>query len=126
MRERHQSHFGKSFRDALSGLRIVYARESNFRVETAIAICMGLTAYILGFSYTSWTILLFLIVFILALEIVNTAIEHLVDLLKPRLHDQIKIIKDMMAGAVLVSSFGAVVIGTMLFAPFFIELLSSL
>jgi diacylglycerol kinase len=53
--------------------------------------------------------------FVLVLELLNTSIEHLVDLVKPRLNEYVKEVKDVMAGAVLLASVFAVIIGAVIF-----------
>ncbi len=62
-------------------------------------------------------ILLTVILAVLVLELLNTGIERLIDLLKPRLDDYVKDVKDVMAAAVLLASFFAVVIGIVIFWP---------
>jgi diacylglycerol kinase len=109
-------------RDAVRGVRTVYARERNFRIQTVAATAAIIAAAAVGFGRGSWIVLLLLICAVLVLEIVNSAVEQMLDVLKPRLHDQVKIIKDMMAAAVLAASVAAAVVGVLLFAPFLVEL----
>jgi diacylglycerol kinase len=66
-------------------------------------------------------ILILLIALVLTLEILNTIIEHMVDIVQPRLHESVRTIKDMMAGAVLVSSLGSVIIGLIIILPYLVE-----
>jgi diacylglycerol kinase len=56
---------------------------------------------------------------VLVLESLNTIFEHLSDILKPRLHDYVRIIKDIMAATVLITSLGALVVGIIIFWPYF-------
>lgn len=58
------------------------------------------------------------IAFVLVLELINTIIEKIVDILKPRIHHYVEIIKDMMAAAVLIASIGALVVGLLIFWPY--------
>ena len=63
---------------------------------------------------------LFLVIFsVLAMEIINTIFERVVDILKPRVHPYAQLIKDIMAAAVLIASIGAIVIGFIIFYPYF-------
>jgi len=62
--------------------------------------------------------LVLVIVSVLVLELLNTIFEHLSDILKPRLHHYINIIKDLMAAAVLLASLGAIVVGLIIFWPY--------
>ena len=66
---------------------------------------------------------LFLVIFaVLAVELINTILERVVDILKPRVHPYAQLIKDVMAAAVLIASIGAVVIGTIIFYPYIKDL----
>ncbi len=67
-------------------------------------------------------VLTMMIVFVLVLEVVNTIFEKFVDILKPRLHNYVGIIKDMMAAAVLLAAVGAVAVAIMVFLPYCLEL----
>jgi diacylglycerol kinase len=54
------------------------------------------------------------------MELLNTALEYFTDLLKPRLNHYVKLVKETMAAAVLVTALTAVVVGLMIFIPHFI------
>ena len=111
----------KSFRDALRGLAFVFKSEQNFRIQILIAvIIMAAAAF---FPLKAWEIILLmlLILLVLLVEILNTAIEYFNDLLKPRLHHYVFIIKDIMAGAVLLTSVVALMIGIIIFLPYFVN-----
>lgn len=69
-------------------------------------------------------LLLLIISLILVLELINATFEKMVDVLKPRIHSYVEIIKDLMAAAVLFASLGAAVIGLVIFVPHFIKLFS--
>lgn len=115
--------FAQSFRDALAGLRQTFVAEQNFRVQlVAAAVVLLLAAF---FPLRLWeTILVFLMVmFVLVMELLNTALEKLTDLLKPRLHYYVKTIKDIMAAAVFLTSLGALFVGAVIFIPYFIQAL---
>jgi len=113
----------QSFRDALAGLRQAFVNEQNFRVQTVCAAVVLLLAAF--FPLRIWeTMLIFLmVIFVLTMELLNTALEKLVDLLKPRLHNYVKTIKDIMAAAVFLSSLGALIVGSIIFLPYFIQAL---
>ena len=63
--------------------------------------------------------LLLLIVFVLSLELINSILERFVDVFKPRIHPMVEEIKDLMAGAVLIASLGALLVGLLIFVPYF-------
>ena len=113
---------GQSFRNAFSGLKHVFKTEQNFRVQSVVAIFVLLA--IICFPLRAWEIVLLVLLvgMVLVMELLNTALEYFTDLLKPRLHNYVKIIKDIMAAAVLLTSLGALIIGLIILLPYFIRL----
>ena len=77
---------------------------------------MILLGIYLNFSYLETMVLCIIITMVLIAEMLNTAIEHIVDLVQSEIHPVAKIIKDVSAGAVLVSAVNAVVVGYVLFS----------
>lgn len=107
----------KSFTAAARGLGHVFKSEQNFRIQVLIG-CIVLLGVIFLPLQTWEAILVILLIFlVLLVEILNTVFEYFSDLLKPRLHHYIYIIKDVMAGAVLLTSIVALVIGVIIFYP---------
>jgi len=106
-----------SFKFALEGLKLAFLSEPNFRVHTLFAITVLILALILGFNLAEWTILLFTISFVIVMELFNTAVEAIVDLVSPEIKPKAKIAKDVAAAAVLISAMVAVIIGFVLFIP---------
>jgi len=107
-----------SFRHAFFGIWYTFRQEQSFRVQIVVALAViGLMFY---FKIKSWEkITLFLVVtMVLVLELINTVIERFIDILKPRIHNYVRDIKDIMAAIVLISSIGAVVIGFLIFWPY--------
>ncbi|MFA7244583.1 MAG: diacylglycerol kinase [Candidatus Magasanikbacteria bacterium] len=113
----------KSFVYALKGLNYTFRREQNFRIEIFIALLMVAAMFFFGLRNSEKVVVMLLITFILALEMFNTIIERFLDLLKPRLDDQVKVLKDIMAGAVLLASLGSLIIGFMIFYPYIFEII---
>ena len=64
-----------------------------------------------------WCILVIMISLVLAMEVMNTAVEKLVDFVSPQYHKQAGIIKDLSAGAVLIIAFAAIIVGIIIFLP---------
>ncbi len=108
----------KSFADAFRGLKHVFKSEQNFRIQVVIG-CLVFVA-ITYFPLRNWEIILLilLVLLVLLVEILNTAFEYLSDLLKPRLHHYVYLVKDIMAGAVLLTSIVALVVGTIILYPY--------
>ncbi|MDX9954519.1 MAG: diacylglycerol kinase family protein [Anaerolineae bacterium] len=106
-----------SFRFASAGLWDVVRTQRNFRIHlgvTAVVIVMGLW---LGVSRQEWASLFLSIGRVLVAEIFNTGAEVLVDLTSPTYHPLAKRVKDLAAGAVLLSAGVAVVVGLLLLGP---------
>ncbi|MFG6494130.1 diacylglycerol kinase family protein [Fictibacillus sp. UD] len=104
-----------SFMFAFAGIFTTFKTEQNFRIHTIISVIVITTAIALDFSSLKLIILLIVIGLVLALELINTAIENTVDLITPEYHLLAKKAKDAAAGAVLVFSIFAVIIGILLF-----------
>lgn len=107
--------FAKALSHACAGIRYGIATQRNLRFH----LLAGTAAVLFGFwkrlQPAEWAVLIVLIVLIIAAELVNTAIESVVDLISPEYHPLAKAAKDTAAGAVLVLSIGAFVVGCLLF-----------
>jgi undecaprenol kinase len=99
---------------ALNGLGAAWRRESSFRTQTALALLATIFLLILRPPVVWWAVVALTISFVLAAELMNSAFEALVDHLHPERHPEIRVIKDIAAGGVLLSSVGALVIGVLL------------
>lgn len=107
-----------SFHHAFRGLKYVLKNEQNFQLELLIGIFIVILMFV--FDIRDWQkVALFLVIFsLLAIELINTILERVVDILKPRVHPYAQLIKDIMAAAVLIAVLGAVVIGAIIFYPY--------
>ncbi len=114
--------FLKSFKYAIHGIVFVLRHEQNFQIQVVISVLTLVASWMFSLTSAERIVLILLIIFILVLELVNSAIEKFTDIVKPRLHEQVAIVKDIMAGTVLISSVGAAILGTMIFLPHVIEL----
>ena len=107
-----------SFRYALQGLKFALITQHNFRVHlVAACVAIGL-GFGWGISGDDWRLIVVAIAIVLAAELVNTAFEHLCDVVQPDLHASVRAAKDIAAGAVLVCSIASAVIGVMVFWPY--------
>jgi undecaprenol kinase len=111
----------KSFKYALSGIKQVFVEEQNFKIHVLISLIVLSAA--LYFRIQNWelAVIILLIAFIFILEIINSITERLVDLLKPRIHQYVKDIKDLGAAIVLVGAVAAIIIGLLIFLPYILE-----
>ncbi len=110
-----------SFGYALRGLRFVFLHEKNFRIECLFTLIILISFFFLSFSRLEIIVLLLLCGLVLMSEIINTVAEHFLDVLKPRLSYQVEVVKDILAGLVLLSVILAIVIGFIIYIPAFIE-----
>ncbi|MDG5786551.1 diacylglycerol kinase family protein [Evansella sp. AB-P1] len=116
------SRLKKSFVYASSGIIHTWKHEQNFRIHSLLTIVIFIFAQILNVPMKEQAILAIVIGGVLALELINTALEHCVDLIIETYDIRAKIIKDAAAGAVFVFSITAVVVGAMIFIPKILEL----
>ncbi len=107
----------KSFSFAVRGLRYVFRGERNFQIEIFASILVFLGMIVFDVSVLEGVALVLCVTGVLTLELINTAVERIMDVLQPRIHPYARIIKDVMAAAVLVCSGGALVIGLLIFLP---------
>lgn len=112
----------ESFDHAFDGLVSAFKREPNFRVHTTIAVLVLISAAVLQVSRIEWLILLFTIFFVLILELLNTVLEALVDLVQPTFHEKAKIAKDVAAAGVLLGAIISIFVGALIFIPKLISL----
>lgn len=120
----HTHNFGQSLKYAARGIKYIFQHERNFQIHTVFGLlAIGLGVW-LRISETEWLFVLTAIASVLALEMINTIFERFVDMFQPRVHHYAEVIKDLMAGAVLVASLSALVVGTIVFLPHIITRIS--
>lgn len=111
------SRFLSSFRFAAQGIGASIKREQNMRVHAFSAVVVLIAAIWTGLDRTEWMLVIVLIGGMLALELVNSALERTVDLVTKERHPLAKQAKDMAAGAVLVFAVTSAIIGLLIFLP---------
>lgn len=107
----------ESFRFASAGVFYVIRTQRNFRIHLVVTFCVVALGIWLGLSPDAWSMLFLTIGRVLIAEMFNTAAETLVDLASPDYHPLAKLVKDLAAGAVLLSALIAVVVGLLLLGP---------
>lgn len=110
-----------SFRYAIRGLYEYAASEKNVTIHIIATSIVLLAGWWLSISANDWIHLLILIAIVHISEAFNTAIETLVDLVSPQQHPLAGKVKDIAAGAVLMSAIAAMVGGIIIFYPYFIK-----
>ena len=107
--------FVESFNAAVEGFIYVLKTERNMRVHFLAAFFFILLGVYMNFTYIELLALSVTITIVLASEMVNTAIELIVDMIKSDFHPIARIVKDVSAGVVLLTSINAVVVSYILF-----------
>jgi undecaprenol kinase len=124
--DRYWKRFTCSFFYAWSGLKQAIRNEQNMKIHLFIALLVISFAFILKIPLYEKIILLLVIGVIISLEVVNTAIERVVDLVTKEYHPMAKVAKDVSAGAVLIFSIFAVIIGILIFYKPIVEIIKPL
>ncbi len=109
-----------SFGHAIRGIRAAWVDGWNFRIQIVAGIALGIFIVYFHFSYLESVPIVIAATFVLFGELVNTAVEGLLDVVEPEHHPTVGKIKDMVAGAVLIASIGAVIIGVLTFVHHFL------
>jgi len=113
----------RSFQYATQGLLYVIKHEQNMQIHLGVGAIVILFSFLLDIPTVHFLIVLLIIGIVFALESVNTAIERTIDLVTEEFHPIAKIAKDVAAGAVLIFSIFAAIIGLWIFIPPLLKLL---
>jgi len=114
----------KSFTYAWRGLFKTFHEEQNLRIQTVSALLAMALGLFFRISQGEWLALILAIGLVLILEIVNSAVERVTDVLKPRINTYVKEIKDIMAAGVMLASITAAAVGLVIFIPHLLALYS--
>lgn len=114
-----------SFKYAVDGIKLVFGRERNINIHLLISAAVIISGFIVGLSIYEWLICMACMALVISLELMNSAIERLVDFVSPERNKSAGQIKDIAAGAVLVASVLSAIIGLIIFVPKGISLIIS-
>lgn len=117
----HRSLF-KSFAYSFEGLVHAVRENQNLRIHIAIAVIVIILGLILKVSPFEMGILAVMILLVLMAEMINTALEEMVDLIVTEHRRQAKIAKDVASGMVLVAAIGSAIVGILIFVPHILKL----
>jgi diacylglycerol kinase len=104
----------ESFRCAFAGIWFTLRTQSNAQIHFGIAIFVLLVGFVIELTPIEWAIVVLTMGLVFVAETFNTAIEVTMDHLAPEIHPQVKIIKDVAAGAVLLAAITAVIVGMLI------------
>lgn len=108
----------KSVRHALAGIAVMLRTQHNAWLHLGATLGVIAAGIVLKIDANDWRWLVVAIVLVWVCEAVNTAFEHLCDVVSPDFHAAVKLSKDIAAGAVLIAAIGAVVLGVLIFLPY--------
>lgn len=111
---------GNSFKFAFQGIKSAFS-EQVFRICCFTAFLVIILMIVLGLTLFEKAILILVMTIVLSFELINSQIEKFLDIIQPNHNNKVKIIKDISAGAVLISAAGALIIGVLIFLPYFIK-----
>jgi diacylglycerol kinase len=112
-----------TFIHAANGILHAFRKERNFRIHVLATLLVIMLGVVITISRVEWLFVIGCCMLLLSLELLNTAIENLCDLVTEDYHPIVKIVKDTAAGAVLVAAAGSVITGLIIFLPKIIHLL---
>jgi diacylglycerol kinase len=107
----------ESFRYAFVGIWYTLKTQRNAQIHIAIALLITILGLILQLTPVEWAILMLTTGFVLATELLNTVAESAMDYATRDFHPQVKIVKDVAAGAVLIAAITAVIVGLLILGP---------
>ena len=102
---------------ALRGALLLIRTEASIKVQVFIAVVMTAAGFFFEISNTEWVLQILTIAIIMGAEGLNTAIEKVSDYIQPEFDEKIGFIKDVSAGAVMLVSIAATIIGFIIYLP---------
>lgn len=103
---------------AIEGILHAAKTQRHLRYHLYSAACVLFVAYVLGVDRIDFLIISIVVILVLLSEMLNTAIEFLVDMVSPEYNEKARAIKDTAAGGVLITAFGAAIIGYIVLFPY--------
>ena len=122
MKKQKKDPLYKSFGYAFAGIFAVVTKERN--IHCVAMVCVVIAGFVFHITPVEWCICLTLFGLVMALEMVNTAVEAVVDLVTEERKPLAKLAKDAAAGAVLIAAIMAAIAGMIIFIPKLLESLS--
>ena len=107
----------KSFRFAMDGIGSFFQREHNAWLHFMATIAVFTLTALVGVTKNELLALVFAVGFVWVAEMFNTCIERMMDFVSEQCHPEIKFIKDLAAGAVLIAALTALIAGAVVFIP---------
>jgi diacylglycerol kinase len=115
-----------SFKHAIRGIRMVLSSEKNMQIHLIFVVLVVFFGLLLCISAVEWMVCLLAFGLVMGAEMMNTAVENIVDLISPEHHELAGKAKDIAAGAVLITAVFAALAGLLIFVPKGIQLVATL
>ena len=115
----------ESFRYAFAGIWYTFKTQRNAQIHLSIAVAIFILGLTLKLNLTEWAILTLTTGFVISVEMLNTVTETAMDYATTEFNPQVRIVKDVAAGAVLVAAITAVLVGLFVLGPPLLQRLSS-
>jgi diacylglycerol kinase len=113
----------KSFQYAFKGIAVFFQTQTNAIIHFLAAFLVIILGFLFQITWYEWALLIFAIGLVFSMEVMNTAIEFLTDLVSPNPNEKAGKVKDIAAGAVLLAVITALLIGVIVFLPKFLRIL---
>ena len=113
--------FATSFKHAFRGLTYALKNEKNFQNEMIIGALVVVAMFYFNVTRGEMVVLFVVIMAVLIMELLNTAMERVIDILRPKIHPYAKLVKDLMAASVLMMSLLTIILGLIIFLPYLVE-----
>lgn len=120
----HHHSLVESFGFAMNGIKLAVKYNRNIKIHFVIAILVIILSFLLGLSLSEKAIIIMIILLVLSAEMINTAIEEVVDLVTKDYREEAKYAKDVSAGMVFLVAVGSITVGLLIFIPYIIRLIS--
>ncbi|CAN5173484.1 diacylglycerol kinase family protein [soil metagenome] len=116
-------HLYKAFGYSMNGIKHAFTYDQNLRIHTTIALLVIIFSIVLHVTPFEKGLLGVVMVQVIVTEMINTAIENMVDLITKEHREEARIAKDVASGMVLITAISAVIIGLLVFLPYIFRLL---
>ncbi len=116
----------KSFGHAFEGLEHSFKRDQNLRIHFFVGVIVVIMSIVLKVNPFEMGILGIMILLVMITEMINTAIERMVDLIIKEHREDAKIAKDVAAGMVFLTAAGSLIVGLLIFLPYILRILRQL
>jgi len=114
----------QSFKYASKGIYYAVKEEQNMKIHFLLSFIVFIFSILFRISAYEALILIIAISFVIAMEMINTILERVMDIIKPRMHPYVKHVKDMLAATVLIGALASIAVGAIIFIPKILELLT--